>query len=172
MHRIRHNFMTLALCLMMAAVPAAHADAPSHPPVDNMVCSNNALYCAVYSSHDDKTRDYEVKANDVSLPLYAVAGWIPYTYVSDTGDVLVALLSDIIPGKNFDQPVIKVWLDGVLMGSLTYSAFTPPQSLMRTSSGFNWGSAVGFNEEGRFVVRTADGNHRTIEVRQDGVIVE
>lgn len=149
---------------MFGMVGCAVADSPSRPPYDHVVCSNLGRHCAFISSSDG-AKVFGVTVGNGNIPIsYAISGWYPQAYISDDGQKFVAVESVIVPSHLQDQPVLRLWVGGVLQKSVYLNEILGGRKPRKSSSGYVWGEVIGFHGDDRFVLQLDDGSRYEIKL--------
>jgi hypothetical protein len=155
-NQMSHYLVRIAAILFAIMMNSAIATSPSRPPYDHLVCSSQDLYCAFISSEAAKILEV-IPGNNHAPVEYTIAGWYPQAYISDNGQKFVAIESIIIPGHLRDQPVFRLWVNGVLQKSVYSDEILAGRKPQTTSSGgYVWGEAIGFQGNDRFLLRQND----------------
>lgn len=150
------NLMLLTLFLLLPL--SGHADTPAREPSDYFVCSSKRTYCA-YVSITEGIKVFEVGVlNKKYYPLTAIVGWYPQVFLSNDGKKVVTVGTTIVPSREFDQSVVKIWIGGQLIRSFLVRDLVGNHKTRKTTSGFHWGEPVGFDsDESFFSLRLDDG---------------
>ena len=91
--------------------------------------------------------------------------WYPSVFISNDGNTLITIGSTIVPTYNFEQAILKVWVNGVLSKSLRVADFVKESGMTNTTSGFHWGEPIGFDKREHFFrFRYDDGSFGRIEL--------
>ena len=139
-----------------------------------LVCSNNQEFCAVV---DKKTGVNVYKVSNRSyFPLWKLRHKFDLVYwpdfLSNDGRYLLEVHSI---GRNDDQIIFSVYQKGGLKYSI------PVKNIIKDSANikkgllpqfsYDWGHSLGFDSQGRFIVRTIENRRLAIEI-ETGKITE
>ena len=116
---LNHNKLCWGgVCLVVILAGTAIAS-PPRPPFDYSICSQSGSYCASVSASEWKINVFQRDTGQgITKPPYAIPGWYPETYLSNDGEVFIAI-ADFIPKEFLEtRPAIRVWLKGALNKTL------------------------------------------------------
>jgi hypothetical protein len=160
MSRLAFNRRKAAIMVFLTALSAfpAGADQPPAAPADFLVESRDGRYSALLDAEQRRVTVLE-RRNWESSELWTIQGWSPVAAISDIGPTLAIGH----PGNNLlpldadeDTVIVSLYRDGALIREVKLGEILPMASLRRTISHEEWGTHVGFDPEGRYVVETED----------------
>lgn len=132
------------------------ADSPAREPFDYQVCSSKKNYCASVSAAG--VIEISKVGSKKGVQLTIVGGWYPQAFLSNDGRNLVTIGTTIVPNQDFDQPIVKIFLDGKLKRNFLVKELVGNNKMGQTAGGFHWGDAVGFDaDELAFVFKLEGG---------------
>lgn len=149
--------LAIALSLAWIAAPAC-ADSPLPPPQTRTECSPSGMVCAT----SDLARGItEVRRKGSRQPLWSIAGWHRWFFVSDDGESLVVGHEEmnLVPTwVTLAEPVLFFHRRGGLVRTVALSdLYRRKSQLQKTVSHLAWVGSLGFNRAGQFVVERIDG---------------
>jgi hypothetical protein len=156
-----HTRSTLALALTTLVAATALADSPPAAPADLEVFSRNRHFYVLLDHVANRTTAFRVRPGAEPEKLWEMPGWFPVVALSDDGEYLVVGQ----PGNNLidldhapDVVILSFFRRGVLTREVRLPELVPDASaLQRTMSHYEWGSHLGFDDQGHYRVQTADG---------------
>jgi hypothetical protein len=160
MSRLAFNRRKAAIMVFLAALSAfpAAADQPPAARADLAVESRSGRYSAFLDVGQRRVTVFESRNGERS-ELWTIQGWSPVAAISDVGPTLAMGH----PGNNLlpldadeDTIVVSLYRGGALVRQVKLGEILPIASLRRTISHVEWGTHVGFDEKGRYVVETED----------------
>jgi hypothetical protein len=174
---IRELAMGSLVALGLVAVPG-RADSPLPPPMRQTVWSSNRRFFAVTDPKDQTTTVYRATPDGKAVRSWAMYGYLRFAWLADDGDHLVADpdgWAGLVP-LDYDKghPILYYFLRrGELVNKATLGQIIGDLSkLRRTASHYHWGSSVGFDEGGRFVIETVEGRTIRFDVSKGEPIIE
>jgi hypothetical protein len=166
---------TTAVSLLLAGIGwlslpiAIRADTPLPPPKLAEVWSPNKHYCAVMDPRSMTTTVYRAGPGTQRTKIWAMYGWFRVAHLANDGDHFVAGH----PGINLlpldvqmDDVLIYFFRRGELIRTVLLRDLVPRQDrLKKTASHYLWGSYLGLDAQGRYVVETVDKRKLVFDVR-------
>jgi hypothetical protein len=144
------------------------ADTPLPPPQVKEIWSPNKQFCAVMDPKPMTTTVYRVEEGGRRTRSWAMYGWFRVAHLADDGEHLVAGHDGInlLPLKVIkDEPMIRFFRRGELLNTVTLGQLLKNQSsLKRTASHYLWGSYLGLDKKGHYVVETVEDRRLTFTV--------
>lgn len=122
------------------------ADSPSRGVYDYKVCSSNKYFCAFVSSSEG-IRVFRTGDESKKDPFTTIPGWYSQVFISNDGLKIVTVGATIVPSKNFEQPVVKIFLKNKPFKSFTVQTIVKNHSITQSTSGYHWGEPIGFNAD-------------------------
>lgn len=133
-------------------------DAPLRPPTPIIVCSNSGAFCLL-SDPKSGAQAYRVRPDGSRQPLWSIPGWHRIVFLADDGRHAVTGYDGVLLPLNYsaDVSLLTFWRDGSRIRAVPLSGLVKDlRKLQRTASHYRWGSYVGFNASGNFVVSTVE----------------
>lgn len=160
----------LVLTVLIVFADRALGDEPLEPSRTYASCSPSGRFCAEMNAEERQTI---VRQGDTEI--WRMEGWFEDAYLADDGDHLVVgywglslLPVNFSPGT----VVVTFYRRGELVQKVQVSEIVHDlKSLPITGSHRLWGRTIGFDEFGRFIVRTAENRAIAFNVA-DGSIVD
>lgn len=123
------------------------------------ICSKSGSFCVVSDPKKNETAGFRVASSN-AVRLWQTKGFFPIGALSDDGEHFVAgyegghrLPLDYAK----DAILLRFFRHGTLVRSVKLSELVRDLSkLKRIGSQYYWGDYLGFNQEGRYVVRTVE----------------
>jgi len=143
------------LVLALAPFPC-FSDSPARPSFDYRAYSKNHTYYVDVSVANGMSV-FKILPNRVDFLVTTIRGWYPQVFLSDDGVKLITIGSTIVPNYEFDQPVVKIFIDGELKRSLLVKEVVGNKKIGRTTSGLHWGDPIGFSSDELYFSFALDG---------------
>ena len=148
---------SLLLLLGLCSSPCP-ADAPLRAPSPITVYSASRTFCVV-SDPKSGTKAYRVRADGSREPLWSMPGWFRVLFLADDGRHAVTGYDGALLPLDYspDDSLLTFWRGGSRIRAIPVSGLVKDlRKLQRTSSHYRWGSYVGFDAAGNFVVSTVE----------------
>lgn len=144
------------------------ADTPLPPPEAKEVWSPNKRFCAAMDPKARTTVVYRVAKDGHRTRSWTMKGWFRVAHLADDGEHLVVGHDGInlLPTNVAkEEPMIRFFKRGKLFNIVALGELQPDlKKLKRTVSHYHWGSYLGFDKEGHYVVETVDGRKLAFDV--------
>jgi hypothetical protein len=151
------------LSIFMSISGLAVADAPSVPPYDHLLCSNGGKYCAFLSQKEVQV--FKIAPGNSNIDAeYSIPGWHQEAYISDDGRKFISIESLIIRDHQRDQPVLALWVAGVLKKRIYLDEILSGRKPRKTMTGYAWGQAIGFQGNDKFLLQLNDNTQLAIPI--------
>jgi len=175
------NTWRYALAMMFAISFAVSADVPLRPPSTIEHWSPNRRFCAVSvpgllsqtNMNRDRTTVYEVGSKGKRIEKWSIEGWFRVGEPSNDGEYFVAgydgmnLLprSELPDNSNLGGiDILRIYRRGRLTTTIRLREVVRNlRNLERTVSHYHWGDYLGFNQAGRSVVTTCEGDRIEVD---------
>jgi len=167
------NTTNLLLCILTVFLTSAiladlFADTPLPPPKVRQVWSHNKQFYALMDPKVMTTTVYRVEDGAKRAKSWTMPGWFRVAHLADDGEHFVVGHDGInlLPLKvTKDEPLIRFFERGKLVNTVTLGELLKDQSsLKRTASHYLWGSYLGLDEKGHYVVKTVEGRTLVFDV--------
>jgi hypothetical protein len=156
------------LVTLVLLAQASLADSPLPPPVMKAVWSPNKQFCAVMEPKPATTTIYRVGSDGKRTKQWAMPGWFRVAHLADDGEHLIVGNGGInlLPlNVTKDETMIEFYKRGKLIKSVALGELLKDQSsLKRTVSHHLWGSYLGLDDKGYYVVKTVEDRTLTFDV--------
>jgi len=150
----------LLLILFITIQATLLADTPLPPPKTKEVWSPNKKFCAVMEPDSATTTIFRVENDGKRTKSWAMQGWFRVAHLADDGEHLIVGHGGInlLPlNVTKDEPMIRFFKKEKLINTVTLGELLKDQSsLKRTVSHYLWGSYLGLDEKGHYVVKTVE----------------
>jgi len=143
--------------VIVQALPAS-GDQPPAAPANFTVRSRSGRHMAVLDFQARRVSVFEDRKG-ARLPLWTVQGWSPVAAIGDVGPTLALGHpgNNLLPlDANENTVIVSLYQGGSLVREVKLGEILPTARLRRTISHVEWGTHVGFNTQGRYVVETED----------------
>jgi len=152
------NLLFFAVTLVVQA--KLMADTPLPPPATKEVWSPNKKFCVVMEPDPATTTIFRVEGEGKRTKSWAMPGWFRAAHLADDGEHLIVGHGGInlLPlNVTKDEPMIRFYNKEKPINTVTLGELLKDQSsLKRTASHYLWGSYLGLDEKGRYVVKTVE----------------
>lgn len=151
------------LTLFFLTPLVANADSPMPPPSVQKTWSYNRRFFVVTDPSLNQTQVYDAKNPNKPRKMWVMPGYFRKLDLSGDGRYLVAGYDGLnLLQLNYrsSDALVRFYSSGRLIGVVTVAQLFPflyRYKLVRTASHYAWGSNVGFDKQGRYVVKTIDG---------------
>jgi hypothetical protein len=162
--------MKYVVALLSLLLPlAAFADTPLPAPKIIEVWARNRGFCAVMDPKTTTTVVYRVDGAGGRTRVWQMHAWSRVAALADDGEHLVVGYSGsgLVP-LDFTMEEVMIWFydRGTLIRKVLLKEMVPDRSLLqRTASHYYWGAYLGLDDQGRYVIKTVDGNTFRFDVR-------
>src|SRR6266496_3050086 len=149
-------FSTLLLLGVSQAI--ALADAPLRAPSPMTVCSSSKVFCLL-TDQKTGTHAYRARPDGTRQSLWSMPGWYRVIFLADDGRHAVTGYDGALLPLDYspNESLLTFWRDGSRIRTIPVSGLVKDlKKLQRTSSHYRWGSYVGFDAAGNFVVSTVE----------------
>lgn len=144
------------------------ADTPLPPPARKEVWSPNKRFCAVMDPKPTTITVYRIEPDGKRTSQWAMKGWFRVAHLANDGQHLIEGHGGInlLPlNVTKEEPMIWFYKKGELLNTVTLGELLNNQSsLKRTASHYLWGSYLGLDEQGHYVVETVEGRKLAFDV--------
>ena len=169
------NRRQMALMLICTGVPTgpAHADQPPATPASFTVKSRSGRYSAVLDFPARQVSVFEGRDGAKSR-LWIIEGWSPVAAIADVGPILALGHpgNNLLPlDANENTIIVSLYQNGLRVREVRLGEILPTAHLRRTISHVEWGTHVGFNTKGQYVVETEDKRFLAFGITGDPQIV-
>lgn len=162
----------LAAMGLLAAAWGAAADEPLARPSPWTVCSPSRVYCALSDPEGWTTRAF--RAGQEGITLWSMPGWFRVAALADDGSHLVTGYDgiNILPrGARRDTVLLAFYRHGELIAQARLGDVIEDMGrLQPTVTGLAWGSYVGFDARGRYVVETVERRRLAFDVTTGRIV--
>jgi hypothetical protein len=134
------------------------ADAPLRAPSPVTVCSASKVYCLI-TDPKTGTHAYRVRLDGSRQSLWSMPRWYRIIFLADDGRHAVTGYDGVLLPLDYspDESLLTFWRNGSRIRAIPVSGLVKDlRKLQRTSSHYRWGSYVGFDAAGKFVVSTVE----------------
>jgi hypothetical protein len=147
------------VCILPGSKQCAFSDKPLGPPELKVIWSNNGKFYAVLDPEKKTTIAYQAVNKD-KKKLWEMKGWFRVAALANDGSHFVTGYRGInlLPVKyRKDEVMLRFYKNGKLFKEVTLDQLiTDFSKLKRTVSHFHWGSYMGFDDKGHYVVKTVE----------------
>jgi len=145
------------ICAVLPPFPA-RGDQPPAAPSSFTVTSRSRRHSAFLDFPARQVAVFESRKGARSR-LWSIPGWSPVAAIADVGPTLALGHpgNNLLPlDVNENTVIISLYRDGSLVREVRLAEILPIARLRRTISHVEWGTHVGFDANGRYVVETED----------------
>ena len=158
----------IAWILLGAFSGAVHADTPLPPPRAKEVWSANKRFCAAMNPESMTTVVCRVAKDGERKQIWTMKGWFRVADLANDGEHLIVGHDGInlLPTNvTKAEPMIRFFKKNKLIKTVTLGELlTDVSKLERTVSHYRWGSYIGLDKKGRYVVETVEGKKLAFDV--------
>lgn len=164
--KLIYSFVVGIFLFMNSVVAFADASLPAAQ--DREVFSNNKKFVAVMSVKDNRTVIYKMDKNGNRVKMWEMSGWSRWSTLSNDGEYLAIPYEgmNLLPLQYKKDEVMLIMVkEGKKIWDVKLNELISNFELLpRTSSHFYWGDCMGFNDNGEYRIKTAEGNDLFVDI--------